>query len=84
LDTTALVMIVIQDVNDNAPVFYPNQYSVSLDLDTVALSNQVVVVKATDSDSGIFGTVTYEIVGGNEDELFEINSGTGKLENKFS
>lgn len=69
-------MIVIQDVNDNAPVFYPTQYSVSLDLDTIASSNQVVVVKATDTDSGDYGTVSYDIVGGN-DGLFEINSITG-------
>ena len=74
----ALVMIVIQDVNDNAPTFYPSQYSVSLDLDTITRDHQVVVVRATDSDSGMYGTVSYGIVGGNAEGIFTIDSGTGR------
>ncbi|KAF7286531.1 hypothetical protein GWI33_004934 [Rhynchophorus ferrugineus] len=81
LSTTAMVKIQVTDVNDNRPVFYPPEYNVSL-RDGGASSSAttpVVVVSATDADSGKFGTVTYRIVAGNENGLFRIDRNTGEI-----
>ncbi|XP_060532504.1 protein dachsous [Cylas formicarius] len=81
LSTTAMVKIQVADVNDNRPVFYPSEYNVSL-RDGGASSSAttpVVVVSATDPDSGKFGAVTYRIVAGNEAGLFRIDRATGEI-----
>lgn len=81
LSTTAMVKIQLTDVNDNRPVFYPPEYNVSLrDGGTSSSATApVVVVSATDADSGKFGTVTYNIVAGNEAGLFRIDRSTGEI-----
>ncbi|KAF2367299.1 Cadherin [Trinorchestia longiramus] len=78
LSTTAMVKVQLTDVNDNRPTFYPRQYNVSLRENHVS-SSPVVVVVATDKDSGTYGQVTYELVGGNETELFRLDSKTGGI-----
>lgn len=81
LSTTAMVKIQVTDVNDNRPVFYPPEYNVSL-RDGGASSSAttpVVVVSATDADSGKFGSVNYRIVAGNEGGLFRIDRSTGEI-----
>ncbi|XP_018320915.1 protein dachsous [Agrilus planipennis] len=81
LSTTAMVKIQITDVNDNFPVFYPREYNVSLREGGVSSSatTPVVVVAATDADSGRFGTVNYRIVAGNDAGLFRIDRNTGEI-----
>ena len=59
LSTTAMVKVQLTDVNDNRPTFYPKQYNVSLRENHVS-SSPVVVVVATDTDSGTYGQVTVE------------------------
>ncbi|XP_043223379.1 protein dachsous-like [Amphibalanus amphitrite] len=78
LSTTAMVKVQVGDVNDNAPAFYPRQYNVSL-RETQSRSAPVVVVAATDGDSGANGRVSYAIVGGNERGLFRIDRETGEV-----
>lgn len=72
LSTTAMVKIQLTDVNDNKPVFYPREYNVSLRDGgaSSSVTSPVVVVAATDPDSGRYGAVTYRIVAGNEVGLF--------------
>lgn len=81
LSTTAIVKILITDVNDNRPVFYPREYNVSLSEDRNSQSSSipVVAVVATDSDSGKYGQVTYRIVSGNDGNLFRIDRNTGEI-----
>lgn len=81
LSTTAMVKIQLTDVNDNRPIFYPREYNVSLREGGVSSSatNPVVVVVATDADSGRFGQVQYRIVSGNEANLFRIERNTGEI-----
>ncbi|XP_069943885.1 protein dachsous-like [Cherax quadricarinatus] len=79
LSTTAAVKIQLLDVNDNRPTFYPQQYNVSLREQHKSSSSPVVVVVATDKDAGIYGQVTYEIVGGNDAGIFRINGKTGEI-----
>lgn len=81
LSTTAMVKIQLTDINDNRPTFYPREYNVSLreSVSASSASTPVVVVVATDPDSGRFGTVTYRIVAGNEASIFRIDRVTGEL-----
>ncbi|XP_054259476.1 protein dachsous-like [Macrosteles quadrilineatus] len=79
LSTTAMVKIQLTDVNDNWPTFYPREYNVSLRSGTSPSGSVAVVVSATDRDSGRFGAVTYQIVSGNEGNLFRIDRVTGEV-----
>lgn len=77
-----MVKIQLTDVNDNRPTFYPREYNVSLreSMPTNSLlSTPVVVVVATDSDSGNFGTISYRIVAGNEAGIFRMDRLTGEI-----
>ena len=73
-----MVKIQLIDVNDNKPIFYPRQYNVSLRERHISQS-PVVVVVATDPDTGVYGHVTYEITSGNEAGNFRLDSKTGEL-----
>jgi protocadherin-16/23 len=85
LSTTAMVKIQLTDVNDNRPTFYPREYNVSLREDggNGAPSNApVVVVAATDPDSGRFGTVHYELVAAEPPDaegLFRVDRRSGEI-----
>ncbi|XP_054709042.1 protein dachsous-like [Uloborus diversus] len=78
LSTTAMIKVLITDVNDNRPVFYPVEYNVSLP-EGELISTAVVMVVATDNDSNSFGEVTYEITTGNDFGLFQIDENTGEI-----
>lgn len=75
-------MITIQliDINDNKPIFYPNSYNVSLrEGNPSSATSPIVVVAATDPDSGKYGVVSYRIVSGNDAGLFRMDRATGEL-----
>ncbi|XP_077518392.1 dachsous cadherin-related 1 [Amblyomma americanum] len=79
LSTMAMVKVYVRDVNDNRPIFYPREYNVSLrEQDTLA-ATPVAVVVASDADSGLFGTVSYHIVSGNDLGLFRVDPTSGEL-----
>ncbi|CAG0919475.1 unnamed protein product [Notodromas monacha] len=82
LSTTAMVKVQVEDVNDNAPVFYPREYNVSLREGT-APHTPVVVVVASDPDSGQFGAIRYRIQGDDHDGLFRVHDTTGECANRF-
>lgn len=73
-----MVKIQLTDENDNRPQFLPREYNVSLRHNT-SPSTPVVVVVATDRDTGRFGEVTYSIVAGNEAGLFRLDPRSGEL-----
>lgn len=73
-----MVKIQLTDVNDNRPTFYPREYNVSL-REEENLSSPVVVVVATDRDSGKFGSVSYHVVSGNDHGLFRVDQRSGEI-----
>lgn len=80
MSTTAIVKIQVTDFNDNAPIFYPAEYNVSLREASAGLpSTAIVQVVASDLDSDHFGIVSYRIVSGNEASIFRIDRGTGEI-----
>lgn len=58
LSTTAIVKIQVTDFNDNAPIFYPLEYNVSLREASVGYLRETAVVSvvAADLDSDRFGS----------------------------
>lgn len=82
IQSTVQVIVVIEDVNDNAPeILFPNK-----DNDTVRISNQVAVgekvtqVLASDRDAGLNAKLSYVITSGNELGWFTVDETTGFVE----
>uniref|UniRef100_A0A1I7UPC8 Cadherin domain-containing protein n=1 Tax=Caenorhabditis tropicalis TaxID=1561998 RepID=A0A1I7UPC8_9PELO len=74
--STSLISIRLKDVNDNWPVFYPNEYHLTI-REGPKPSEPLLVVSASDLDSGQFGEISYQIL--SESSLFSINSMTGEV-----
>ena len=71
----ASVMIYVNDVNDNAPVFAQPFYDFSVK-ENGAIAQVLGTITATDADSGINGMVYYSIVGGSDAFYIDGISGT--------
>ncbi|XP_037660335.1 cadherin-23 isoform X2 [Choloepus didactylus] len=72
------VIVYVEDVNDEAPVFTQQQYSRLGLRETAGIGTSVVVVRATDRDTGDGGLVNYRILSGAEGK-FEIDESTGLI-----
>ncbi|MEQ2178530.1 hypothetical protein GOODEAATRI_015008, partial [Goodea atripinnis] len=57
-----LCMIIVEDENDNAPVFTPSSHLLSPVPEDVPVGTSIIQVVATDSDSGPNGDVFYSIL----------------------
>lgn len=66
------------DYNDNRPIFSREVYEVSVP-ETAPINTPVIRLKVSDRDDGKNAQVHLEIVGGNENGDFRINSKTGML-----
>lgn len=78
LSAQAFVRIEIEDINDNQPIFNPETYLTSISSHTLP-GTEITNVIATDRDSGIYGSVTYELVPGNFSSLFTVDTSTGTV-----
>ncbi|XP_075073149.1 cadherin-23 [Mixophyes fleayi] len=72
------VIVYVEDVNDEVPVFTQQQYSRLGLRETVGIGTSVTVVRATDRDTGDGGLVIYKLLSGS-DGKFEIDGSTGLL-----
>ncbi|XP_038518770.1 cadherin-23 isoform X2 [Canis lupus familiaris] len=72
------VIVYVEDVNDEAPVFTQQQYSRLGLRETAGVGTSVIVVRATDRDTGDGGLVSYRILSGAEGK-FEIDESTGLI-----
>ena len=71
--------ILVQDQNDNDPVFQQPSYEKLL-VENVPVGISVVTIRATDADEGSNGAVTYSIVNDSGDaSLFDVNSTSGLI-----
>ncbi|GAB1301623.1 Protocadherin beta 7 [Apodemus speciosus] len=77
---TALVRILIVDVNDNAPEFVNSPYEVQV-LESSPPGSPVLTVLAQDADTGNFGRVSYGLVQASDEiqKTFSINKVTGEI-----
>uniref|UniRef100_A0AAR2J6I9 Cadherin domain-containing protein n=1 Tax=Pygocentrus nattereri TaxID=42514 RepID=A0AAR2J6I9_PYGNA len=72
----ANLTVLVEDVNDNAPVFTQDLYQVRL-MGEITIRGSVITVTATDRDSGENGKVTYRVV--STRDMFYIDSSNGTL-----
>ncbi|XP_040831194.1 protocadherin beta-16-like isoform X2 [Ochotona curzoniae] len=77
---TALVVVDVLDINDNAPEFTQPLYQVKIP-ENSAIGSLVVTVSARDLDTGVNGNVFYSFFYDDEDisKTFEINEITGEI-----
>ncbi|KAL0994901.1 hypothetical protein UPYG_G00129030 [Umbra pygmaea] len=83
LSSRARVDVVLQDVNDNKPVFSRDFYNVSIK-ENIAAGTCFLEVKATDADRGSFGAVSFALGSGSSSTVaavsqFTVNKETGEL-----
>lgn len=78
-----VVSIVVDDVNDNDPVFNQSTYHGRV-LENSNVSTLVATVYATDKDQDANGRVSYKITSGNTGEAFAVNNKTGVVTVKGS
>lgn len=75
LSTTISALILIQDVNDNTPVFQTRDEVYALEDEPIGYPVSHIV--ATDADAFDNGRVSYSIVNGNDDSHFSLDASTG-------
>ncbi|XP_058040715.1 protocadherin-16 isoform X3 [Ahaetulla prasina] len=78
LSSTAYVKVFLEDVNDNAPAFYPLEYAASISTQSQP-GSAILRVTAHDKDDGLHGRVAYRIANGNMLTVFAINPDTGVI-----
>eukprot|EP00118_Oscarella_pearsei_P024297 m.303372 g.303372 ORF g.303372 m.303372 type:complete len:4895 (+) comp40834_c0_seq19:159-14843(+) len=75
------VIVNLEDVNDNSPVFISNDYNSSIVVDIVqaVFGKIILTVAAIDPDSGSNGQIVYSIANGTLQEFIGINSSSGEV-----
>ena len=76
--TTGRVSVLVQDSNDNSPVFSETGYNFTLSV-PVLVNTPLFSVVATDRDEGDFARIRYSITGRNDSANFAINSISGDI-----
>ena len=74
-DVEVNLTVIVQDINNNAPMFEQSQYLATFP-ESATTGYSIVQVQALDADPGINGIVEYSIVGG---DLFYINTTSGVI-----
>ena len=77
LNSTVIVTINVFDTNDNFPLFSSPEFSAQLPENTI--SNNIIVVTASDRDSTTNGDLYFSLI--NHQHLFSINSNSGIISN---
>ncbi|XP_035227160.1 fat-like cadherin-related tumor suppressor homolog isoform X3 [Stegodyphus dumicola] len=78
LSSTVLLSISVLDVNDNPPEFM-NKMMYATVSESVPVGTGIIVVHATSEDIGINAEISYSIIGGDEQGVFEISAVTGQV-----
>ena len=78
LSSITTISITVLDYNDHSPVFSQDAYALELP-ESAPIGQFVVLVMASDADSGDNAAIEYSITVGNNGDAFSINSSTGEL-----
>lgn len=76
--TTQKLVILVEDINDNPPVFVPSVYSKTVPEDA-QIGTTLLRVTATDSDAGLNGVVRFFIINGDDNADFSMDPSSGVL-----
>jgi len=74
----ATLEIEVQDINDNSPMFSNRFYEVFIS-EAVAINYTVFYLNAIDNDVGSNAQLTYDIISGDDERLFYVDSSTNIL-----
>ena len=75
--------VIVTDLNDNKPIFNPLLYNESY-FENIPTGHVIAIVNASDEDSGKFAELSYAIVAGDDDGIFDVNSTSGVISLKKS
>lgn len=75
---SATVLILLEDANDNPPVFLGEPYTASV-LENLPGGVSLLTVQATDADSPSNAMVTYSLASGNSSGIFNLYSVSGEV-----
>lgn len=78
LSSTISTVVMVIDLNDNAPIFTEDPYQQNV-VEHSPPGTPILAVSASDADSGSNAKVTYFIRDGNVQQLLAINSSTGVI-----
>ncbi|XP_023233383.1 cadherin-23-like [Centruroides sculpturatus] len=76
--STATVVVNVQDVNDNSPVFSQDSYKTTVS-ESATYPHTLLTVLASDKDSGEFGNIEYSVSGDGSD-VFDIDKKSGTIQ----
>ncbi|XP_017657215.1 cadherin-related family member 2 isoform X1 [Nannospalax galili] len=81
--SVAMVTIYLTDINDHRPTFPESSYELSVPEHSPTGFEVTSSIHAVDEDKGKWGHITYSLLSGNGEDLFEVdpNSGTVKVKN---
>ena len=77
MSSSASIIIIVLDVNDNPPQFERMIYSVSVS-EALPIGASVCSVYATSRDTGINAKISYSIIAGNEQNKYQIDANSGE------
>ena len=80
--STMTLTVILNDVNDEIPIFSQNTYTPSIN-ENIVEGTRILTVTATDKDTGPNGEITYQIVAGNGITVFSIDSLTGAIKTQI-
>ncbi|XP_041442377.1 cadherin EGF LAG seven-pass G-type receptor 1 isoform X2 [Xenopus laevis] len=72
------ILITVLDINDNAPVFKSNELDIYVE-ENSPVGSVVAKITATDPDEGTNAQIMYQIVEGNNPEVFQLDLFNGDL-----
>ena len=78
LNSTAIVLINVTDIDDEPPVFIPASYQLDV-AENSTVGSTLLLVQATDRDGGLSARIRYSITSGNVNSTFSIDSATGLI-----
>ncbi|GIY79151.1 hypothetical protein CEXT_302941 [Caerostris extrusa] len=78
LSSTVLLSNTVLDVNDNPPEF-TNKIVYATVSESVPIGSEITSVHATSEDIGVNAEITYSIIGGDEQGVFEISATGGQI-----
>nr|XP_045009259.1 cadherin-related family member 2 isoform X2 [Jaculus jaculus] len=77
--SVATVTIYLRDINDHRPTFSQSLYLLSVPEHSETGFVVTNSIHATDPDTGLWGHITYSLLPGNGDDLFEVDPDTGTV-----
>ena len=78
LSSIVTVQVQILDENDNVPTFVQSSYGFVV-FENLTSDDFIGLVQASDDDAAENGTVSYAIVAGNDNGVFQVNASTGRI-----